>query len=60
MDVFVYFVIKSVCYTIVLLSIASFTIGVLWFVFATIIEVIKLVFKTESEQPDSPDVLHKE
>ena len=60
MDVFCLFVIKSVCYTIVLLSIASFTIVVLWFVFATIIEVIKLVFKTESEQPDSQDVLHKE
>ena len=60
MVAFCVFVMKFVCYTIVLLVTASYIIGVLWFIFNTVTEVVKSISKPVNEQPDSSNVAHKE
>ena len=57
---FCIFVIKFVSLTIVTLVTISYMIGVLWFIFDTVIEVIKSIFKSANEQPNNSDVVHKE
>ena len=57
---FCIFVIKFVSLTIVTLVTISYMIGVLWFICDTVIKVIKSIFKSVNEQPDSSNVAHKE
>ena len=60
MDVFCMFVIKFVSLTIVTLVMFSYVIGVFWFIFNTVIEVVKSISNSANENPDSSNVAHKE